>query len=110
MYRGALVQVHVTMGNEPPHFFAIFQGQMVVFQVGPTFAAVATASRLFPGPATLLSTCYPLSGQGPVDPRPHSGFLVLAQGPGAPRVMIPAQVSPLRPQSQPQSRSTGEEV
>nr|XP_013011895.1 villin-like protein isoform X2 [Cavia porcellus] len=32
MYQGALVQVHVTMGSEPPHFLAIFQGQLVVFQ------------------------------------------------------------------------------
>ncbi|XP_042812119.1 villin-like protein isoform X1 [Panthera leo] len=32
MYQGALVQEHVTMGNEPPHFLAIFQGQLVVFQ------------------------------------------------------------------------------
>uniref|UniRef100_U3BHR1 Villin-like protein n=1 Tax=Callithrix jacchus TaxID=9483 RepID=U3BHR1_CALJA len=32
MYRGALVQEHVTMGSEPPHFLAIFQGQLVVFQ------------------------------------------------------------------------------
>lgn len=32
MYHGALVQAHVTMGREPPHFLAIFQGQLVVFQ------------------------------------------------------------------------------
>nr|XP_060494236.1 villin-like protein isoform X5 [Panthera onca] len=32
MYQGALVQEHVTMGSEPPHFLAIFQGQLVVFQ------------------------------------------------------------------------------
>ncbi|XP_023575566.1 villin-like protein isoform X2 [Octodon degus] len=32
VYQGALVQVHVTMGSEPPHFLAIFQGQLVVFQ------------------------------------------------------------------------------
>ncbi|XP_059124850.1 villin-like protein [Peromyscus eremicus] len=32
MYQGALVQEHVTMGREPPHFLAIFQGQLVVFQ------------------------------------------------------------------------------
>ncbi|XP_025127753.2 villin-like protein isoform X4 [Bubalus bubalis] len=31
-YRGALVQEHVTMGSEPPHFLAIFQGQLVIFQ------------------------------------------------------------------------------
>lgn len=36
MYHGALVQAHVTMGREPPHFLAIFQGQLVVFQVEPT--------------------------------------------------------------------------
>lgn len=35
-YRGALVQEHVTMGSEPPHFLAIFQGQLVIFQVGLT--------------------------------------------------------------------------
>ncbi|XP_006869215.1 PREDICTED: villin-like protein [Chrysochloris asiatica] len=32
MYHGALVQEHVTMGSEPPHFLAIFQGQLVLFQ------------------------------------------------------------------------------
>ncbi|XP_003781846.1 villin-like protein [Otolemur garnettii] len=32
MYSGALVQVHVTMGSEPPHFLAIFHGHLVVFQ------------------------------------------------------------------------------
>ncbi|XP_066861805.1 villin-like protein isoform X6 [Kogia breviceps] len=31
-YRGVLVQEHVTMGSEPPHFLAIFQGQLVIFQ------------------------------------------------------------------------------
>uniref|UniRef100_A0A2K6P3D7 Villin like n=1 Tax=Rhinopithecus roxellana TaxID=61622 RepID=A0A2K6P3D7_RHIRO len=31
-YGGALVQEHVTMGSEPPHFLAIFQGQLVIFQ------------------------------------------------------------------------------
>ncbi|XP_049571839.1 villin-like protein isoform X7 [Orcinus orca] len=31
-YHGALVQEHVTMGSEPPHFLAIFQGQLVIFQ------------------------------------------------------------------------------
>lgn len=35
MYQGALVQGHVSMGREPPHFLAIFQGRLVVFQVGP---------------------------------------------------------------------------
>lgn len=35
MYQGALVWEYVTMGREPPHFLAIFQGQLVVFQVGP---------------------------------------------------------------------------
>ena len=34
-YHGALVQEHVTMGSEPPHFLTIFQGQLVIFQVGP---------------------------------------------------------------------------
>ncbi|XP_076773782.1 villin-like protein isoform X5 [Arvicanthis niloticus] len=32
MYQGALVQGHVSMGREPPHFLAIFQGRLVVFQ------------------------------------------------------------------------------
>uniref|UniRef100_A0A8C9HHQ5 Villin like n=1 Tax=Piliocolobus tephrosceles TaxID=591936 RepID=A0A8C9HHQ5_9PRIM len=32
MYGGALVQEHVTMGSEPPHFLAIFQGQLVIFR------------------------------------------------------------------------------
>ncbi|XP_048651505.1 villin-like protein isoform X2 [Marmota marmota marmota] len=32
LYQGALVQEHVTMGSEPPHFLAIFQGQLVIFQ------------------------------------------------------------------------------
>lgn len=32
MHQGALVQGHVTMGREPPHFLAIFQGRLVVFQ------------------------------------------------------------------------------
>uniref|UniRef100_A0A2I3G6R1 Villin like n=1 Tax=Nomascus leucogenys TaxID=61853 RepID=A0A2I3G6R1_NOMLE len=32
MYGGALVQEHVTVGSEPPHFLAIFQGQLVIFQ------------------------------------------------------------------------------
>uniref|UniRef100_A0A8C0JHD4 Villin like n=1 Tax=Canis lupus dingo TaxID=286419 RepID=A0A8C0JHD4_CANLU len=32
MYHGALVREHVTMGSEPPHFLAILQGQLVVFQ------------------------------------------------------------------------------
>uniref|UniRef100_G1MHM8 Villin like n=1 Tax=Ailuropoda melanoleuca TaxID=9646 RepID=G1MHM8_AILME len=32
LYHGALVQEHVTMGSEPPHFLAILQGQLVVFQ------------------------------------------------------------------------------
>lgn len=50
MYHGALVQAHVTMGNEPPHFFAIFQGQMVVFQGSPRHSGKgrpASATRLF---------------------------------------------------------------
>ncbi|XP_031199965.1 villin-like protein isoform X2 [Mastomys coucha] len=32
MHQGALVQGHVTMGREPPHFLAIFQGRLVIFQ------------------------------------------------------------------------------
>ncbi|EDL76930.1 villin-like (predicted), isoform CRA_c [Rattus norvegicus] len=32
LHQGALVQGHVTMGREPPHFLAIFQGQLVVLQ------------------------------------------------------------------------------
>lgn len=35
MHQGALVQGHVTMGREPPHFLAIFRGRLVVFQVEP---------------------------------------------------------------------------
>uniref|UniRef100_G1PFU1 Villin like n=1 Tax=Myotis lucifugus TaxID=59463 RepID=G1PFU1_MYOLU len=49
MYHGALVQVHVTMGNEPPHFFAIFQGQMVVFQ-----GSTQHSGKGQPAPATRL--------------------------------------------------------
>lgn len=32
------------MGSEPPHFLAILQGQLVVFQVGPTLEAAPAAS------------------------------------------------------------------
>ncbi|XP_062072129.1 villin-like protein isoform X2 [Lepus europaeus] len=32
VYQGALVQVHVTMGSEPPHFLAMFRGRLVIFQ------------------------------------------------------------------------------
>ncbi|XP_055457602.1 villin-like protein isoform X1 [Psammomys obesus] len=32
MYQGTLVWEHVTMGREPPHFLAIFQGKLVIFQ------------------------------------------------------------------------------
>lgn len=35
MHQGTLVQGHVTMGREPPHFLAIFHGRLVIFQVGP---------------------------------------------------------------------------
>ncbi|KAM7229870.1 hypothetical protein CapIbe_018587, partial [Capra ibex] len=35
-YHGALVQEHVTMGSEPPHFLAIFQGQLMIFQGRPS--------------------------------------------------------------------------
>ncbi|XP_055985318.1 villin-like protein [Sorex fumeus] len=34
-YHKALVQVHVTMGSEPPHFLAIFKGRLVIFQKNP---------------------------------------------------------------------------
>ncbi|XP_058146579.1 villin-like protein [Dasypus novemcinctus] len=47
---GALVQEHVTMGREPPHFLAIFQGQLLVFQggAGPSGKGQpASATRLF---------------------------------------------------------------
>uniref|UniRef100_A0A8C8ZQ89 Villin like n=1 Tax=Prolemur simus TaxID=1328070 RepID=A0A8C8ZQ89_PROSS len=48
MYRGALVQEHVTMGSEPPHFLTIFQGQLVVFQVGHKGEGQpASTARLF---------------------------------------------------------------
>ncbi|XP_025127755.2 villin-like protein isoform X5 [Bubalus bubalis] len=49
-YRGALVQEHVTMGSEPPHFLAIFQGQLVIFQGQPRHSRKgqpAPAVRLF---------------------------------------------------------------
>ncbi|XP_010628001.1 villin-like protein isoform X2 [Fukomys damarensis] len=49
MHQGALVQVHVTMGSEPPHFLAIFQGQLVVFQ-----EIAGDNGRGKPGPATRL--------------------------------------------------------
>ncbi|KAM5233389.1 villin-like protein isoform 3-T3 [Hipposideros larvatus] len=50
MYHGALVQEHVTMGSEPPHFLAIFQGQLVVFQRSTEHngkGQPAPATRLF---------------------------------------------------------------
>ncbi|XP_072582578.1 villin-like protein isoform X8 [Vulpes vulpes] len=50
MYHGALVRVHVTMGSEPPHFLAILQGQLVVFQgrMGHNRKGLpASAMRLF---------------------------------------------------------------
>ncbi|KAM6176834.1 villin-like protein [Erethizon dorsatum] len=49
MYQGALVQVHVTMGSEPPHFLAIFQGQLVVFQeiTGDNGRGQSAPTRLF---------------------------------------------------------------
>ncbi|ELK17975.1 Villin-like protein [Pteropus alecto] len=49
-YHGAPVQEHVTMGSEPPHFLAIFQGQLVVFQGNPGYngkGQPASATRLF---------------------------------------------------------------
>ena len=57
MYQGALVQEHVTMGSEPPHFLAIFQGQLVVFQVGPTLLLFPQPCRLFCVPIALACTC-----------------------------------------------------
>lgn len=57
MYRGALVQEHVTMGSEPPHFLAIFQGRLVVFWVGPTLLLFPQPRRLFPVPVALTRTC-----------------------------------------------------
>lgn len=57
MYRGALVQEHVTMGSEPPHFLAIFQGQLVVFQVGPTLLLFPQPRGLFRVPIALTYTC-----------------------------------------------------
>nr|KAF6421521.1 villin like [Molossus molossus] len=50
LYHGALVHEHVTMGSEPKHFFAIFQGQMVVFQGSAGHSGrgqPASATRLF---------------------------------------------------------------
>lgn len=50
MYHGALVQEHVTMGSEPPHFLAIFKGQLVVIQgsAGPIGKGQpVSATRLF---------------------------------------------------------------
>ncbi|XP_027624270.1 villin-like protein isoform X1 [Tupaia chinensis] len=47
---GALVQEHVTMGSEPPHFRAIFQGRLVVFQGSPGHHGMgqpASTTRLF---------------------------------------------------------------
>ncbi|XP_062971177.1 villin-like protein [Cynocephalus volans] len=49
MYHGALVQEHVTMGNEPPHFLAIFQGQLVVCQ-----GSTGHSGKEQPAPATRL--------------------------------------------------------
>uniref|UniRef100_A0A8D1JKX8 Gelsolin-like domain-containing protein n=1 Tax=Sus scrofa TaxID=9823 RepID=A0A8D1JKX8_PIG len=42
MYHGALVQEHVTMGSEPPHFLAIFKGQLVVIQIFLWLGAAAS--------------------------------------------------------------------
>lgn len=33
------------MGSEPPHFLAILQGQLVVFQVGPTLLLLLQPPR-----------------------------------------------------------------
>ncbi|KAM9076370.1 villin-like protein isoform 5-T8 [Megaptera novaeangliae] len=49
-YHGALVQEHVTMGSEPPHFLTIFQGQLVIFQGSAGHngkGQPASATRLF---------------------------------------------------------------
>lgn len=56
MYHGALVQEHVTMGSEPPHFLAIFQGQLVVFQVGPTLLPWLQPHGLLHVPMALIHT------------------------------------------------------
>ncbi|XP_028374301.1 villin-like protein isoform X2 [Phyllostomus discolor] len=50
LYQGALVQEYVTMASEPPHFLAIFQGQLVVFQESTRQSAKgqpASSTRLF---------------------------------------------------------------
>ncbi|XP_045056136.2 villin-like protein [Desmodus rotundus] len=50
LFRGALVQERVTMDSEPPHFLAIFQGQLVVFQKSTRHSGKgqpASATRLF---------------------------------------------------------------
>ncbi|XP_072797091.1 villin-like protein [Vicugna pacos] len=50
LYHGALVHEHVTMGSEPPHFLAIFQGQLVVFQGSTAHSGkeqLTSATRLF---------------------------------------------------------------
>ncbi|KAM5280060.1 villin-like protein [Ctenodactylus gundi] len=49
MYQRALVQEHVTMGSEPPHFLTIFQGHLVVFQGSP-----GVNEKGHPAPATRL--------------------------------------------------------
>lgn len=54
MYHGALVREHVTMGSEPPHFLAILQGQLVVFQVGPTLVLFPQTPQLLPVPVALM--------------------------------------------------------
>lgn len=57
MYHGALVQEHVTMGSEPPHFLAILKGQLVVFQVGPTLLLWSQPHWLLQVPVPLTHTC-----------------------------------------------------
>lgn len=56
MYHGALVQEHVTMGSEPPHFLTIFQGQLVVFQVEHPWLPRLRPHWLLHVPVTLKHT------------------------------------------------------
>lgn len=93
LHQGAVVQEHVTMGSEPPHFLAIFQGQLVVFQVGPTLLLQWQLPQASDLCTNLLNTS---SGLGPSIPAP--GFLEFVQGPGTPRVPPPLEFLPLVPQ------------
>ncbi|KAK2090135.1 hypothetical protein P7K49_031391 [Saguinus oedipus] len=92
MYRGALVQEHVTMGSEPPHFLAIFQGQLVVFQVGLTSPLRPAHFSMCRGPCTRSSA--PSFG-------PRACFSLVSRSlsklvPGAPRLALPEFLSPER--------------